>query len=117
MESVLHSDVITVLSAVITGGFVLIFVELGNRKNLEKVRFREIMLPFMTKFSAFCRYMTWCVSHIEYPMYSKKSEHEEKFYEQTHNVARYGGKLIMSGDNYGVYDFTPEELRHACKQI
>lgn len=53
----LHSDIITVLSAVIIGGFVLIFVELGNRKNLEKARFREIMLPFMTKFSAMCRYM------------------------------------------------------------
>ena len=29
----IHSDVIAILSAVITGGFVWVFVELSNRKN------------------------------------------------------------------------------------
>lgn len=55
----LHSAVITILSAVITGGFVLIFVEIGNRKIRENDKYRQIMAPFMQKLSAYFRYINW----------------------------------------------------------
>lgn len=39
--------VLTILSSIITGGFVLVFVEIGNRKNRENDKYEHIMYPFM----------------------------------------------------------------------
>lgn len=114
---VLHSSVISILSAVITGGFVLVFVEISNRKNRENDRYRQIMEPFMFKLSAYCRYMSWCVSHIQYPSQSKFTEHEKNFYDQTHRLSAMGGRLIVAGGNYQYDDFTAKDLQRLCEQI
>jgi len=115
--SVLHSSVIAILSAVITGGFVLVFVEIGNRKNREIDRYRQVMEPFMLKLSAYCRYMSWCVSHIHYPSKKEFTEHEQKFYERTHQLSAMGGRLIVAGGNYQYDDFSATDLHKLCEQI
>lgn len=43
--ALIHNDVISILSAVITGGFVLIFIEISNRKNRENDSYRQLMSP------------------------------------------------------------------------
>lgn len=48
-----YNTVVTILSAVITGGFVLILMEMGNRKNRESERYRQTMIPFAQKLSAY----------------------------------------------------------------
>lgn len=46
-----YSDVLpialAILTSIITGGFVLVFVEIGNRKNRENDKHDQIMAPFM----------------------------------------------------------------------
>ena len=42
---------LAILTSIITGGFVLVFVEIGNRKNRENDRHEQIMTPFYHKLS------------------------------------------------------------------
>lgn len=43
----LYSTALAILTAIITGGFVLIFVEIGNRKNRESDKFEIDFRPFI----------------------------------------------------------------------
>ncbi len=70
---ILFQTALTILSAIITGGFVLVFVEIGNRKNRENDKYETEFKPFMHKLSAYLRLMSWCKCHLEYP---KKLEYE-----------------------------------------
>lgn len=42
----LFSTVVTILSAIITGGVILVFVEIGNRKNREIDSYQYFVEPF-----------------------------------------------------------------------
>lgn len=57
---------LTILTSIITGGFVLVFVEIGNRKNREDDRHDQIMYPFMHKLSAYFRFISWCSHNVIY---------------------------------------------------
>jgi len=99
---------LAILTSIITGGFVLVFVEIGNRKNRENDKHDQIMAPFMHKLSAFFRYISWSSSHIRYP---KPIEgYEKKFKELIDEIGGYGGRAITSGGDYGIDYFSAEEL-------
>lgn len=113
---VLHSDVISILSAVITGGFVLIFIEISNRKNRENDRYRQLMSPFIRKLSAYFKYVNWVCLHITGP--KLETPEEKKFKETLHvDIAKYGSKLIEGGGRYDVDTFSAKELEELCNTI
>lgn len=107
-----YSDVqpiaLAILTSIITGGFVLVFVEIGNRKNRENDKHDQIMAPFMHKLSAFFRYISWSSSHIRYP--KPLEGYEKKFKELVDEIGGYGGRAITSGGDYGIDYFSAEEL-------
>lgn len=107
-----YSDVqsiaLAVLTSIITGGFVLVFVEIGNRKNRENDKHDRIMAPFMHKLSAFFRYISWSRNHIRYP--KPLDRYEKKFKELIDEIGGYGGRAITSGGDYGIDYFSAEEL-------
>lgn len=87
--------VLSILSSIITGGFVLVFVEIGNRKNRENDKYEHIMYPFMHKLSSYFRYISWCQNHI---VYSKPPTSNEKNIKLLIGViAKYGDMAITSG--------------------
>ena len=47
---------LAILTSIITGGFVLVFIEIGNRKNRNSDRHEQIMTTFMHKLSSFFRF-------------------------------------------------------------
>lgn len=107
--------VLTILSSIITGGFVLVFVEIGNRKNRENDKYEHIMYPFMHKLSSYFRYISWCQSHI---IYSKPpTSDEEKIKHLISVIARYGDLVITSGGDYGINYFTASKLNEIALNI
>ena len=56
---ILYSTVVAILTAIITGGFILVFVEIGNRKNREMDSFYQSADPFMKKLSSYLRMISW----------------------------------------------------------
>ena len=114
-----YNDVMTialaVLTSIITGGFVLVFVEIGNRKNRENDRYDQIMSPFMHKLSSYFRFISWCSSYIIYQ--KPLNGYEEDFKKLVDKMARYGGRATVSGGDYGVEYFTADELYHIASDI
>ena len=106
---------LTVLTSIITGGFVLVFVEIGNRKNRENERYERILAPFMHKLSSYFRFMSWCQGAIIYP--KPLNENEESFKSLVERLGRNGGKLIMSGGDYDVESFSAKELNDIALDI
>lgn len=105
--------VLSILSSIITGGFVLVFVEIGNRKNRENDKYEHIMCPFMHKLSSYFRYISWCQSHIIYSNPSTSNEIKLLI----GGIARYGGMSITSGGDYGINYFTASNLKEIALDI
>lgn len=107
--------VLSILSSIITGGFVLVFVEIGNRKNRENDKYEHIMYPFMHKLSSYFRYISWCQSHVIYS--NPPTSNEKKIKLLIGGIARYGGMSIASGGDYGINYFTASKLNEIALDI
>ena len=111
----LSQMVLTILSSIITGGFILVFIEIGNRKNRENDNYEFQMKPFMHKLSAYFRFISWCSSRICYP--KELNVYEKHFKEQIDKISNLGGRSIVSGGDYGIEYFKPSELREIAEDI
>lgn len=107
--------VLSILSSIITGGFVLVFVEVGNRKNRENDKYEHIMYPFMHKLSSYFRYISWCQSQIIYS--NPPTSYEEKIKFLIGGIAKYGGMAITFGGDYGINYFTASKLNEIALDI
>lgn len=103
---------VSILTSIITGGFILVFVEIGNRKNRENDRYEQIMRPFMHKLSAYFRFINWCSSCIKYP--SQLNECEQEFRKLVKEIGVYGGRAVISGGDYSIDYFSADELHEIC---
>lgn len=113
--NILYSTVIAILTAIITGGFILVFVEIGNRKNREIDSFCQSVNQFMKKLSSYLRMISWCETHIKYPR--DIDEKEENFKSIVDRLSKYGSRLLMSGKNYGIGSFTAIQIDNMAKDI
>lgn len=111
----LFSAALTILTAIITGGFVLVFVEIGNRKNRECDKYEVEVRPFMRKLSAYIRLISWYSTHIQYP--SKLNSYEKNHKELIKSLSHYGHQLIMSGGDFGLNHFSASQLDAICTDV
>lgn len=100
---------LTILSAVITGGFVLIYVELSNKKTRETDNYEQLMRPFMHKLSSYFRFVSWCKVKIRVKIDEQKGG-EKEFMQILKKLAHYGRSAIISGGDYRVNSFTADQL-------
>ena len=112
---ILYSTVVAILTAIITGGFILVFVEIGNRKNREMDSFYQSADLFMKKLSSYLRMISWCQTHIKYP--SDIDEKEANFKSIVDKLSKYGSRLIMSGKNYRAGSFTASQIDNIANDI
>lgn len=106
---------LAILTSIITGGYVLVFIEIGNRKNRNSDRRNQIMTPFMHKLSSFFRFVNWCHVSIIYP--KQLDEKEKRFKLLLDEMDKYGAMLIMSGGDFGVDQFSANKLSGIASDI
>lgn len=106
---------LVILTSIITGGFVLVFVEIGNRTNRENDHYTMFMKPFMHKLSAYCRFLSWCEGHVCYP--NDLNEKEKEFKSLLHKIRLYGSQLILSGGDFPIDYFYSEKLNQLALDI
>lgn len=111
----IQAMLLSILTSIITGGFILVFVEIGNRKNRENDRYDQMMVPFMHKLSSYFRFLNWCSFHIEYPC--KMTEYEKEFKVLVKEIGSFGGRAITSGGDYRVGHFSADKLNDICLKI
>ena len=114
-DQTIYNTAVAILTAIVTGGFVLVFVEIGNRKNRENDNYRQLMSPFLKKLSAYFRYVNWMNNRISYP--KDKNANEQEFHYILNKMAKYGSRLIVSGGDYSVRSFSAEKLSEICYEI
>lgn len=105
----IFSTSLAILSAVITGGFVLIYVELSNKKTRETDNYEQLMRPFMHKLSSYFRFVSWSKTKIKIPK-DKLSDGDREFKDILNQLASYGGRIIVSGGDYRVNSFSAKQL-------
>lgn len=116
MEHIPVSQIaLAILTSIITGGFVLVFVEIGNRIVRENDKYSLIMKPFMHKLSAYCRCISWCEGHVVYP--NNRYEKEEEFKKLLYKLRLYGSRLILSGGDFPIDYFNSDELAQLARDI
>lgn len=101
--NLLFSTVVTILSAIITGGVILVFVEIGNRKNREIDSYQYFVEPFLRKLSAYFRFIRWCKNYIQFP--DNKTSYESDFELLIADMSKYGDRIIMGGGDFLYGDF------------
>lgn len=106
---------LAILTSIITGGFVLVLVEIGNRKNRENDWHEQIVRPFMHRLSAYFRFVSWSRSHIVYP--KPLNDYERFFKNLVEKIGGYGGQAITSGGDYGIGYFTASQLDDIANDI
>lgn len=106
---IIFQTALAILSAIITGGFVLIYVELSNKKARETDNYEQLMRPFMHKLSAYFRFVSWCQTKIRIPREGLLGG-EREFKKVLDELASYGGRAIISGGDYRVNSFSAEQL-------
>lgn len=107
--------IINILIALITGGFIIILIEIGNRKNREYDKYCNFMQPFMKRLSAYCRFVSKCANSILYP--KQLSENEIGFRNLVNMISKEGEKLIMCGGNYPIDRFSLQKLEQFALDI
>ena len=99
---------LSILTSIVTGGLVLVLVEIGNRRNRENERYERIMEPFMHTLSSYLRFISWFRGSFIFP--KDVNGYEVDFKSLIDRLSKLGGRSVMSGDDYGVDYFSANEL-------
>ena len=110
------SIIVTVLAALLTGGFLMIFIESQQVANNMAERFHFIMRPFFHSFTNYARFISsfkTCFSFrgIESEGYMKRLK------DDLEQISRIGGKSIIAGQEYPSDYFTAKQLGSICETI
>ena len=110
------SIIVTILAALLTGGFLMIFIDSQQVANNMAERFHFIMRPFFHGFTNYVRFIYFfksCFSFrgIETEGYMKRLK------DDLEQISRLGGKSITAGQEFPSDYFTAKQLDSICETI
>lgn len=110
------SLIISILAALLTGGFLMIFIE--SQKTSERVteRFHFVMNPFFFSFTNYVILISYLRPCFTFKI-TKDSDYIERLKNNVEEIAGLGGKSITSGQSYHADVFTAKELDSICNTI
>lgn len=107
--------VISVLTTLITGGFIIILIELSNRKKREYDNFRDIVKPFLEKLSAYCR-LVLLYEPIIYFVDDSYGE-EAQFKRYLNYITKIAKEMICSEKHFTVSDCLSSKINDTLNVI
>ena len=110
------SIIITILAALLTGGFLMIFMESQQVARSITERLHFIMNPFFNSFSNYVKFISSFKTCFTFKV-TKDSDHIKRLKDHVETVAGLGRESIVSGQNYPADYFTAKELDSICKTI
>ncbi len=112
------SMIITILAALLTGGFLMIFIESQQVSGsvAEPERFHFVMNPFFRSFSSYVKFISSFKTCFTFKI-TKNSDYVKGLKDSVETIARLGGKSIISGQNFPAEYFTAKELDSICNTI
>ena len=110
------SIIITILAALLTGGFLMIFIESHQVANNLADRFYFIMRPFFHSFTSYTRFISGFKSYFYFNGIGS-SGYMKRLKDNLELISKIGGKSIIVGQDYPVDYFTSEKLDKICNVI
>ena len=102
------SNIITILTALLTGGFLMLFIENQQITTYVIERLHQRMNPF---FHSFTNYVKFVSSFESCYIWRKCTSSYMKCLKQyVKDISIYGGKAITSGQDFSIYSFSATEL-------
>lgn len=110
------SLIISILAALLTGGFLMFFIESQKVANDVAERFHFIMNPFFHSFTSYVRFISSFKTCFNFKK-AKESNYISNLKEDVDRISKLGGQSIMWGQNFPANYFTAEELDSVCNSI
>lgn len=110
------SIIISILTALLTGGFLMIFIESQQVADSVAERFHFGMNPFFHSFSNYVKFISSFKTHFTFKV-TKDSCYIKRLKANVDIIARLGGRSIVSGQDYPAHYFTAKELNSICETI
>lgn len=112
------SIIITILAALLTGGFLMIFIESQQVANNMAERFHSIMRPFFHSFTNYARFISSFKSYFSFSFRGIESDgYMKRLNDDLEQISRIGGKSIIAGQEYPSDYFTSKQLESICETI
>jgi hypothetical protein len=108
--------IISILAALLTGGFLMIFIESQKVAGSVTDRFHFVMNPFFRNFSSYVKFISSFKTCFTFKV-TKDSEYIESLKDNVEVIGRLGGQSIVSGQDFPADHFTAKELDSICKTI
>lgn len=109
------TNIITILTALLTGGFLMLFIENQQITTYVIERLHQRMNPF---FHSFTNYVKFVSSFESCFSWKKCTTSNMKSMKQCiEDISKYGGKAIISGQDFSIYSFSATELDSICEKI
>jgi hypothetical protein len=110
------SIIISILAALLTGGFLMIFIESQKTAGSVIERFHFVMNPFFCSFTNYVKFISSFKTCFTFKV-SKDSDYINRLKNNVETIAGLGGKSIISGQDYPADYFTAKELDSICNTI
>ncbi|GAB1358986.1 hypothetical protein MASR1M31_07650 [Porphyromonadaceae bacterium] len=110
------SITISILTALLTGGFLMVFIESQKVSGSVTDRFHFVMNPFFRSFSSYVKFISCFKTCFTFKT-EKDSEYIKRLKEDVEKIARLGGRSITSGQDFSADHFTAKELDSICRII
>lgn len=104
---------IQVLIALLTGGFILLFVETMHIEGSVKRDFKAIMNPFYHRLSLLVRFIAYMRSDMEIP--NEENGYSKRLREDLNKITRIGVEAQVSGRD--IFFMSSTKLHHLCELI
>jgi hypothetical protein len=110
------SIIISILAALLTGGFLMIFIESQQVAGSVAERFHLAMNPFFRSFSNYVKFISSFKTCFTFKV-TKDSDYVKRLKDNVETIAGLGGRSIISGQDYPADYFTAKELDSICNTI
>lgn len=110
------SIIISILGALLTGGFLMVFIESQKVSSNVTERFNFAMNPFFRSLNSYFKFISTFETSFTFEL-NKDTDYVEKLKDNVTSIAKYGEQSIMSGQDYPAHYFTAKELDPICYRI
>lgn len=111
------SIIVSILTALLTGGFLMLFIENQHLGAKVTENYHAIMDPFMHRFSGYVRFIdsikTWYVVNKS----ADKDSYARNFKNLLDRLGHEGSKSIMDGRDIPISHYTPKEFTDICDSM
>lgn len=113
------SIIVSIITALLTGGFIILFLDNQHVGATVIERYHFVMQPFMHRLSNYFKFLSSATTYFSITKGTKKDEAEYvfKFNDLMDKLGHYAYPCIMSGQDYPTSKFTAKQLENICNDI